>query len=313
MIRVVFAGTPEFSVPCLHSLMQNPKFELVGVITQPDRKAGRGMKQLASPVKQEALKCGLDVLTPGRLWDNEQALAWLKGKQADMLVVIAFGMLLPKSWLEAARHGAINVHASLLPRWRGAAPIERAIMAGDTEAGVCIMRMDEGLDTGGVYAKLRVETGPRTTAGELRDVLARQGAELLVKTVPGIVDQGLVCVPQDESRATYASKLKSVERNIDWSRSAEVIDRQLRALSPTPGARSRLRGKWVKIIAGKALDDSCKFEPGTLLIHDKCLDVACGHGSVLRIEMLQSEGKKLLKADVFLHGLRNFTGMSFGI
>jgi len=313
VIRVVFAGTPEFSVPCLHSLIENPGFELAGVISQPDRRAGRGMKRVASPVKQEALKCGLDVLAPGRLRDNEQALAWLKGKQADLLVVIAFGMLLPKSWLEAAGHGAINVHASLLPRWRGAAPIERAIMAGDSETGISIMRMDEGLDTGGVYAQFRVEIAPRTAAGELRDVLARQGAELLIQTVPRIVEQDLVCVPQDESRATYASKLQSVERNIDWSRSAEAIGRQLRAFSPTPGARSRLQGKWVKIIAGKPLDDSCKSRPGTLLINDKCLDVACGRGSVLRIEMLQVEGKRPLKADAFLQGLRNFTGMSFGI
>jgi len=158
-MRIVFAGTPALTLPVLQSLLHMPDAEVVGVVSQPDRKAGRGMRLLPSPVKQAALDTGIDVITPNSLRDNEQALAWLQSKKLDVLAVVAFGMLLPKSWLDTPKHGAINVHASLLPRWRGAAPIERAILAGDAETGVCIMRMDEGLDTGGVYAKAGFRLG----------------------------------------------------------------------------------------------------------------------------------------------------------
>jgi len=313
LIRIVFAGTPGFSVPCLNALVHSPEFEVVGVVTQPDRKAGRGMKLVASAVKQYGLQNTLDVITPERLKDNQEALSWVRQKRADVLVVVAFGMLLPKSWLDVARHGAINVHASLLPRWRGAAPIERALLAGDTETGIAIMRMDEGLDTGGVYARFHVEIGSQTTASELHDVLSRKGAELLVQTLPGILGQRLVCEPQDSSLATYAAKLQSSERNIDWSRSAEMVARQLRTFSPGPGARSRLQGKWVKIITGNAVDRHSSCKPGTLLIQDKCLDVACGHGSVLRIEMLQVEGKRPHRSEAFLLGFRHFSDLRFEI
>ncbi|MFQ5355671.1 MAG: methionyl-tRNA formyltransferase [Desulfobacterales bacterium] len=310
-MRVIFAGTPDFSLPALQALLNHETIELVGVVTQPDRRAGRGMKLRPSPVKHVAIKHGVDVITPVRLRENEEALAWLIDKRADFLIVVAFGMLLPKEWLQVPQFGAVNVHASLLPRWRGAAPIERAILAGDDETGVCIMRMDEGLDTGCVYAEQRVPISQQTTVTDLRNNLSEMGAGLLVQTLQGITGKHLHCVPQDESRASYAAKLQSCERNIDWSQPAEMICRQIRAFSPKPGARSRFQGKLVKIIEGFAIDSRSAMVPGSLLQNNNFLDVACGHGSVFRVKILQVEGKTALKADLFLQGLQRRIEIGF--
>ncbi len=301
MIRVVFAGTPAFSVGCLKHLIADEQTEVVGVVSQPDRKAGRGMKLTPSPVKQAALEAGIDVITPESLRDNEEALAWLESRACDLLVVVAFGMILPKPWLDAPRVAPINVHASLLPRWRGAAPIERALLAGDSETGVGIMQMEEGLDTGGIYAESRIPITDTTTGSELWFALADLGAELLVRSLPGIVSGNLKPAPQDESQVTYAKKLTNEERVIDWSQPAAMIDRTVRCFSPRPGARTLCNEKWLKVIQGEVVDVDSGHEAGTV-VADKTFDVACGDGSVYRLLEVQPEGKKAMAADAFLRG-----------
>jgi len=310
-MRIVFAGTPALTLPVLQSLLQMPDAEVVGVVSQPDRKAGRGMRLAPSPVKQAALDAGIDVITPDSLRENEQALAWLQSKKPDVLIVIAFGMLLPKSWLDTPKHGAINVHASLLPRWRGAAPIERAILAGDEETGICIMRMDEGLDTGDIYAEARIPIGSETTAGELRDRLMREGAALLAASLPGIMDGRLVCRPQSEDGVTYASKLEAHERNIDWSQSAGQVGRTVRAFAPAPGSRTRLAGKWLKVLSGEPLDTENELQPGEVGLNSGHMDVGCGEG-MYRILSLQPEGKKAMRTEDFLHGIRDTSNLTLG-
>lgn len=301
MINVVFAGTPAFSVSCLRQLIDSTDVEVVGVVTQPDRKAGRGMKLTPSPVKQAAMDAGIDVITPESLKANDEALAWLESKACDVLVVVAFGMILPKAWLAAPRVAAINVHASLLPRWRGAAPIERALLAGDEETGVGIMRMEEGLDTGGIYAESRIPITSTTSGSELWFKLSEMGAELLISSLPGIVSGELTPAIQDESQVTYAKKLTIKERVIDWSQSADEIDRKVRCFSPKPGARTLFRGKWLKIVSGEVAEGSTNHPIGTV-VGDKSLDIACGNGSVYRILEVQPEGKQMMAAEAFLNG-----------
>jgi len=301
LIKVVFAGTPAFSVSCLNALIQSDDVQVVGVVSQPDRKAGRGMKLTPSSVKQTAIDAGIDAITPESLRDNDEALAWLKSKEADVLVAVAFGMILPKSWLDAPKVAPINVHASLLPRWRGAAPIERALLAGDAETGVGIMQMEEGLDTGGLYAEARIPITNQTTGSELWFALADMGAKLLIESLPGIVSGALIPAPQDESKVTYAKKLTNEERVIDWSQSAESIDRTVRCFSPKPGARAMFRGKWLKVVGGEVVEGSSGLPAGTVA-DDKLLNISCGDGSVYRMLEVQSEGKNAMDADAFLRG-----------
>ncbi|MDX8396436.1 MAG: methionyl-tRNA formyltransferase [Mariprofundaceae bacterium] len=299
-MKIVFAGTPGFSVPCLQALLDADGFDVVGVVSQPDRKSGRGMKLTPSPVKKAALEAGIDVITPEKLRDNDEALYWLLSKEADMLVVVAFGMILPKPWLDAASIAPINVHASLLPRWRGAAPIERSLLAGDDKTGVCIMFMEEGLDTGGVYASQTLPITQQTTGSELWFALAPMGAELLVETLPKIA-AGLTCKPQAEEGVTYAKKLRNEERVILWSCSADDIDRQVRCFSPKPGMRTDFHGKSLKLVTGEALDNSTDKKDGEVVSISDSLDIAC-LGSVYRILELQPEGKKVMDAAAFLCG-----------
>jgi len=310
MMRIVFAGTPGFSVPCLEALLNADGMEVVGVVSQPDRRSGRGMRLTPSPVKQAALEAGIDVITPENLRDDPESLAWLKTKHPDVLVVVAFGMILPKSWLDVPAIAPVNVHASLLPRWRGAAPIERALLAGDKETGVCIMHMEAGLDTGAIYASQRLPITRVTTGPDLWDALAPVGAQLLVDTLPKIASGSLKMVPQDNAKATYAAKLRSDERIIDWRLSADVIDRQVRCFSPKPGARTRLDGKWLKIIRGTPLQNGISRKPGTLA-HTDSLDVACGEGTLYRVLEVQPEGKKVMEADAFLRGNPIKSGQTF--
>lgn len=300
-MRIVFAATPGFSVPCLQALLDCPDMDVVGVVSQPDRKSGRGMKLTPSPVKKAALAADIDVITPESLRNNDEALAWLHDKQADFLVVVAFGMILPKTWLDAVSTAPINVHASLLPRWRGAAPIERALLAGDSETGVCIMHMEEGLDTGGIYACQTLPITPATTGADLWFSLAPMGASLLVKTLPKIV-QGLSCVAQDEQGMTYAKKLQNDERIVDWHMDAIAIDRIIRCFSPKPGARTEADGKWLKIIAGEVLPMKMSKPAGEIVGLKDGLDVVCGDGVIYRIVELQPEGKKAMQAADFLRG-----------
>jgi len=309
-MRIVFAGTPGFSVPCLQALSNADDMEVVGVVSQPDRRAGRGMRLTPSPVKQAALEAGIDVITPERLRDDPESLAWLESKHTDVLVVVAFGMILPESWLDAPAIAPVNVHASLLPRWRGAAPIERALLAGDTETGVCIMHMEEGLDTGGIYASQRLPITQVATGPDLWAALAPMGAQLLVDTLPKIAAGSLKMVPQDDTKATYATKLSSDERIIDWRLSADAIDRQVRCFSPKPGTRARLNGKWLKIIRGTPLQNGITRKPGTLA-HTDSLDVACSDGMLYRVLEVQPEGKKAMEADAFLRGNPIRSGQMF--
>ncbi|MDX8406824.1 MAG: methionyl-tRNA formyltransferase [Mariprofundaceae bacterium] len=306
MIRVVFAGTPGFSEPCLQALMQADGIEVVGVVSQPDRKAGRGMKLTPSAVKQTALDAGIDVITPeGLVTDGAaeaSALAWLQDKQPDVLVVVAFGMLLPAPWLEVPKIAPLNVHASLLPRWRGAAPIERSLLAGDERTGVCIMRMEEGLDTGPVYARREIPITPTTLGSDLWFALAPLGAQLLLDTLPDIVAGNCQPEAQPQEGVTYAKKIRNEERIIDWQQPAEAIDRLVRCFSPRPGARTMLNGKWLKIIAGQPLSGKQSAKCGSIVHVADTLDVACGQGSIYRIRELQPEGKKPMTAADFLRG-----------
>jgi len=233
-------------------------------------------------------------------------LAWLHAKKADFLVVVAFGMILPKQWLDAVAIAPINVHASLLPRWRGAAPIERALLAGDEQTGVCIMHMEEGLDTGGIYARQTLAITAATTGSDLWFALAPMGAKLLVETLPKIA-AGLSCVAQDEQGMSYAKKLENNERIIDWSMDSAAIERVVRCFSPKPGARTLANGKWLKIVAGQALSASSNKAAGEILAVKDGLDVVCGDG-VYRISELQPEGKKSMSATDFLRGSKLAVG-----
>ena len=306
-MRVVFAGTPGFSVPCLTALIEAKGIDVVGVVSQPDRKSGRGMKLTPSAVKQAALDADIDVITPESLRNNNEALTWLKNRQADILVVVAFGMILPTEWLNAVSIAPVNVHASLLPRWRGAAPIERALLAGDAETGVCIMQMEEGLDTGGVYARQTLEITDQTTGSELWFKLSPMGAKLLVETLPKIA-AGLLPQTQTEEGVTYAKKITNEERIIDWAKSASEIDRLVRCFSPRPGVRTMCKDKWLKLIGGEMLSTSHNSPTGSIIACDQGLDIACAEDSVYRISELQPEGKKAMQATDFLRGAQLKSG-----
>jgi len=302
MIKVVFAGTPAFSVGCLNVLMQADHVEVVGVVSQPDRKSGRGMKLTPSPVKKAALAAGIDVITPEKLRDNDEALAWLKERECDVLVVVAFGMILPVPWLEAPKVAPINVHASLLPRWRGAAPIERALLAGDKETGVCIMQMEAGLDTGGIYLEKRIPITAESTGQVLWAELEVLGAQTLMKALPRIASGELKPVAQDESGLTYAKKITNDERIIDWTLDTDYIERLVRCFTPKPGVRTSYQGKMLKIIAGEVLGGTKQQQAGVVVDVKQGLDVSCGDGQVYRITQIQPEGKKAMNAADYLRG-----------
>ncbi len=297
-LRIVFAGTPEFSVPPLQSLLDS-EHQVVAVYTQPDRPAGRGRKLTPSPVKQLAQAHDLPVYQPRTLRDA-QAVAELQALAPDLMVVVAYGLILPPEVLEIPRLGCINVHASLLPRWRGAAPIQRAIEAGDRETGVSIMRMEEGLDTGPVYLRKRIPIGEDETAGMLHDRLARLGAEALLEALPGIADGTLEPEPQEESEATYAPKLEKREALIDWREPAWRIARRVRAFNPWPVAHTRYENANLRIWEAHPIP-GLAAEPGTVMSATReGLDVATGEG-LLRVTRLQMPGKRAMSAADFIN------------
>lgn len=303
-LRLVFAGTPEFAVPSLQALIDSGH-ELVGVYTQPDRPAGRGRKLQQSPVKSLALEHGIPVHQPLSLKRDPQARAELEALAPDLMVVVAYGLILPVSVLEIPGLGCVNVHASLLPRWRGAAPIQRAVLAGDPVSGVCIMDMEAGLDTGPVYLRREQVLDPRETGGSLHDKLAALGAGALVEALPGIADGSRVPEPQDDAAATYAHKLDKAEAQIDWSGPALAIERQVRAFDPWPVAQTTLRGEILRIWSAEATDRKEASEtPGAVLEADKSgILVAAGSGA-LRITRLQPPGKRPMSAADFLNARR---------
>jgi methionyl-tRNA formyltransferase len=293
--RLVFMGTPDFAVPTLAEIV-GAGHEVVAVYAQPPRPAGRGMAERRSPVHEAAAGFGLPVHTPKSLRDAA-VHADFAAHEADVAVVVAYGLILPRSILAASREGCLNLHASLLPRWRGAAPINRAIMAGDTETGVSVMRMSEGLDTGPVCLVERVPIGPETTAGELHDTLARLGAGLMARALAALSRGSLDCRPQNEAGVTYAKKIDKAETRVDFSRPARAVHDLIRGLSPYPGAWLELDGERVKVLRSALVDGV--GPPGTVL--DDRFAVACGEGAV-RLIQVQRAGKAAMPAEDFLRG-----------
>jgi methionyl-tRNA formyltransferase len=308
-MRIIFMGTPDFAVPALRAILA-AGHQVVAVYSQPPRAAGRGLNERKSPVQQAAEQAGLLVLTPERLKNAEEQKRFI-ALGADTAMVVAYGLILPKPILEGTRHGAFNLHASLLPRWRGAAPIQRAIMAGDTETGVSIMRLDEGLDTGPVCLQERVAIGPDITAGELHDVLATSGAKLMVNALATLESGRLDCRPQPSDGITYAEKIDTSEARIAWSRPAQEVHNRIRGLSPHPGAwfETELNGKRERVKALRSTLASNAGAPGTLI--DDSLTVACGEGGLRLIEV-QRAGKKPMAAGEFLRGVPLRAGTIIG-
>jgi methionyl-tRNA formyltransferase len=317
-MRVAFAGTPEFArvaLECLHAA----GFTVPLVLTQPDRPAGRGMKLQPSPVKQFALDHGIPLAQPRSLRldgkypdDAATAKQAIDAVQPDAMVVAAYGLILPQWVLGAPRLGCLNIHASLLPRWRGAAPIHRAIEAGDAQTGITIMQMDAGLDTGDMLLVESVPIGARDTTGSLHDELAALGGRLIVEALELAACGGLTRTPQPEEGATYASKIEKSEAAIDWLQTAKVIERRIRAFDPFPGATGRLGGEAIKIWKARALAGRGSVAPGTVVaIDEHGIGVACGEGSRLEILELQRAGGKRLPFAEFLRGFPVDIGQRF--
>jgi methionyl-tRNA formyltransferase len=305
-LRLIFMGTPDFAVPTLLDLI-GQGHDITAVYTRAPKPAGRGMDEQVTPVHREAARFGLKVLTPKTLRTAE-AQAEFAGHGADVAVVVAYGLILPVPVLEAVPLGCFNLHASLLPRWRGAAPINRAVMAGDAESGVMVMRMEEGLDTGPVAMAERLAIGPDMTAGELHDRLAPLGADLMVRAMGALARGSLQLVPQAEVGVTYAAKLDKAETRIDWARPATDVHNHIRGLSPFPGAWFEMPdGSRVKVLRSTLATGA--GAPGLLL--DDSLTIACGDGAV-RLLDVQRAGKAAMKAPDFLRGARLSRGQVLG-
>ncbi|WP_409460535.1 methionyl-tRNA formyltransferase [Stenotrophomonas maltophilia] len=302
-MRIVFAGTPEFAVSSLRAAARH--HEVVAVYTQPDRPAGRGRGLAPSPVKLEAVARGIPVYQPESLKD-EAAQQQLRDLQPDLMVVVAYGLILPKAVLAIPPHGCWNVHASLLPRWRGAAPIQRAIQAGDETTGVCLMQMEAGLDTGPVLLHQELPIAATDTGGQLHDRLAELGAQVLSDGL-GLLRAGIkpIARPQPEQGVTYAHKLDKAEAKLDWAQDAGALARTVRAFNPWPIAEATLAGERVRIHGAVALDLVHGQAPGTVLAAGReGIDIACGQGA-LRLRVLQREGGKAITAADYLNARRD--------
>jgi len=305
-MRIVFAGTPDFAVPSLRAAAQ--RNEVVAVYTQPDRPAGRGRELTPSPVKREALLRGIKVVQPEN-FKSVVSKAALRALEPDLMIVVAYGLILPQSVLDIPTYGCWNVHASLLPRWRGAAPIQRAIEAGDTQSGVCLMQMEKGLDTGPVLLSQTLDIGANETGGQLHDRLAALGAQVLGDGL-GLLRAGIrpVLLPQPDVGVTYAHKLDKVEAKLDWSQPAVVLSNKVRAFNPWPMAEAMVAGERLRLHGAVAVDEAHNVAPGTLLRTGRDgLDMACGEG-VLRIRVLQREGGKAITAADYLNGRPDLRG-----
>lgn len=298
-LRIVFAGTPEFAVPALRACAAGG--EVVAVYTQPDRPAGRGRQLQMSPVKQAALELGLPVQQPLN-FKSEEALDLLRSHAADLMVVVAYGLILPQAVLETPRLGCWNVHASLLPRWRGAAPIQRAIAAGDTVSGVCLMQMEKGLDTGPVLLQLKTPIGPKDTGGSLHDRLSQLGAEVLRDGLTlARAGMTLQAEAQPEAGVTYARKIDKAEAKLDWALSAKTLADQIRAFNPWPVVETELQGERVRVYQAQVLAEDSGKAPGTILATGKAgIDIACGQGA-LRLLALQRDGGRVQSAAEYLN------------
>ena len=308
-MKVVFAGTPEFAAHILDQLLR-AGFNITRVLTRPDRPAGRGMKDTASAVKKLALSRGLKLLQPQTLKDPA-LIDELNRVSPDVMVVAAYGLILPKAVLKLPRFGCINIHASLLPKWRGATPIQHALLAGDTETGISIMQMDEGLDTGPVLMQTRTRIAADDTALSLHDRLAQLGGEAIVRTLRSLELDELQPQPQQQQGASYAGKLGKAEAQINWRKDAVQVERTVRAFNPNPGAYTTLNGETLKIWKAR-LEEPMSGKPGEIVSVDRSgIVVACGTGAV-RIEELQKAGGQRLPVREFLSGYALKTGSCFG-
>lgn len=301
-MRIVFMGTPDFAVGSLQALCESGKHEIVGVVTQPDRPKGRGNKMLMTPVKEYALEQGLTVYQPQKV-KTPEFVQTLRELQPELIVVAAFGQFLSRELLELPPHGCINVHASLLPKYRGAAPIQYAIIKGEKESGVTIMQMDIGMDTGAMLEKVVVPIEENTTMGELHDALREQGAALLLKVIDDIAAGTAVAEPQNDAEATYATLLDRSMEHIDWTKSAQEVHNLIRGFNPAPSTFTKLpNGKSLKIWGSRLTAKKSEAAAGTVVEAGKhSFFVACGSG-VLEITEVQPESKKRMAAQVFLNG-----------
>lgn len=296
MTKLIFAGTPVFAAEILKKLIECD-FEIAAVLTQPDRPAGRGQKLQASPVKSLALTKHIPVLQPETL-KKPDIQAELAALHADTMIVAAYGLILPSAVLALFPYGCINVHASLLPRWRGAAPIQRAILAGDKQTGVGIMQMEAGLDTGPVYAEATIAIETKETGGSLHDKLTHLGADLLVTTLSNILNGKIKAKLQDETKVTYAHKIEKTEAHINWEQPANLIDRQIRAFNPWPGAFSFVNGKLIKVWEANPIDSQASAPPGTISkITPDGVVVACGEGELCLTQVQTAGGNKQAAAE----------------
>lgn len=303
-MKVVFMGTPDFAVPVLEALDEN--YEVIAVYTQPPRPAGKGYKLTPSPVHQKAEELGIPVYTPTSLKKEDEQKIFSE-LNADVAVVCAYGLILPKAILEAPQKGCINVHASLLPRWRGAAPIQRSIQAGDKESGVTIMQMDVGLDTGDMLMKESCPITAETTGQMLHDTLSEIGTRLIVRTLA----DNPTPIPQPSEGVTYAEKIQKTESLIDWQKSADELARLVMAFNPYPATYTMFNEERIKILTAYATDKTTDKPAGTIL--DSDLHIACGNGTVLQITMLQRAGKKAMKTDDFMKGNGLPVGACFAV
>lgn len=296
-LKVIFAGTPEFAAEHLRAVLGSDH-KVIAVYTRPDQPAGRGRKLTPSPVKVVAEAAGIPVLQPATL-RNSDAQAELAGLNADLMIVVAYGLILPQAVLDAPRLGCINVHASLLPRWRGAAPIHRALLAGDAETGVTIMQMNAGLDTGDMLLKAKCPIAPDMTSEGLHDALIECGKPALIDTLTSLEAGTATAEPQNDVQATYAEKLSKAEGEINWSGSADHIDRQIRGLTPWPGAYTHWQGQTLRIHQARAGDQAASKPAGTIQqLNASDMVIACGQGTLV-VERLQMPGKKAMAtADV---------------
>ncbi|HSR50732.1 MAG TPA: methionyl-tRNA formyltransferase [Acidobacteriota bacterium] len=323
-IRVVFLGTPEFAVPTLRELLADPQVEVTGVVTQPDRPAGRGRKLTPPPVKVLALEHDLPVYQTRSLRKDPQALAWIREHRPDVMVVAAFGQILPPEYFRLPRHGTLNVHASLLPKYRGASPIAKAIMEGEKETGITIMRIAAGLDSGDMLTRCRVPIPQNITRGELEPILAEEGARLLIETLPKWIGGEIDPQPQDDDQATLAPMMKKADGVVDWNESARRVHDHIRALNPWPGGQTFFRGQLLKLWGSRL--DAHDFEgvppqgsrgerarPGQITaVTSGGLSVRCGDGRDLLLTVVQPPNRKRLAAYDFANGFAVHPGEVLG-